>query len=206
MLNAQFFDLWSEDYDREVIECDREDNFPFAGYRRIMEFIFDNVGEGATVLDIGIGTGFLPSKLAQKGCEIWGIDFSDKMLEAAKIALPNAWLLKADFSAHLPPEIMNTKFDCVIATYALHHLTDEQKEDFIKRVLPILKDNGTIFIGDVSFDCEEEHDRCAETAGDEWDEDEYYWVKDRLLGRFRRFCDIKYHKMSHCGAVWEIKR
>ena len=40
--------------------------------------------ENAKVLDIGFGTGTLTTKLYENGCEVYGQDFSQRMIELAK--------------------------------------------------------------------------------------------------------------------------
>jgi putative AdoMet-dependent methyltransferase len=110
----------------------------------------------------------------------------------------------ADITKPLPPEITRHTFDCVISTYALHHLTDEQKVAFIRSLPPLLNNPGKIIIGDVSFADSAAYDRCKSDAGDDFDGEEYYWIADRLLPRFAEFTDIKaeYREISHCAGVY----
>jgi ubiquinone/menaquinone biosynthesis C-methylase UbiE len=44
-------------------------------------------------LDIGFGTGVLTKKLYDAGYEIYGVDFSDKMLEIAKYRLLEIFII-----------------------------------------------------------------------------------------------------------------
>lgn len=81
-----------------------------------------------TVLDLGVGSGYVISKMALVNPHIHftGLDLSDAMLEVAhkqieKDKLKNVTLLKADITKL---EELNKKFDGVMSTLALHHLPD----------------------------------------------------------------------------------
>ncbi|UYZ23801.1 hypothetical protein [Mesobacillus jeotgali] len=65
MLNKQGFDLWADGYDKTVQVSEENGVYPFAGYRAILNKIFNEVmeKENARVLDIGFGTGVLTAKL-----------------------------------------------------------------------------------------------------------------------------------------------
>jgi len=65
MLKSDVFDMWANEYDNEVKLTDEKEDFPFAGYKIIMDTIYYTVMKKspATVLDIGIGTGTLALRL-----------------------------------------------------------------------------------------------------------------------------------------------
>ena len=86
MLNSKGFDLWAGEYDKSVGLSDACDTYPFAGYKAILNEIYNRVLScpGKSVLDIGFGTGTLTSKLYEQGCCISGQDFSGKMIELAQ--------------------------------------------------------------------------------------------------------------------------
>ena len=80
MLNKQGFDLWASEYDQTVRISEESNLYPFAGYKEILNTIFNEVmqKEQSMVLDIGFGTGVLTHKLYENGHQIDGIDFSAK--------------------------------------------------------------------------------------------------------------------------------
>ena len=58
MLNNTGFDLWADGYDKSVGLSDENDRYPFAGYRAMMNALYQRVltQSGRDVLDIGFGT------------------------------------------------------------------------------------------------------------------------------------------------------
>ena len=74
MLNNKEFDLWADGYDKAVGLSDEGNTYPFAGYKKVLGFIFQTImgSESAVVLDIGFGTGTLTTKLYEHGCSIYG--------------------------------------------------------------------------------------------------------------------------------------
>lgn len=204
MLNNQEFDLWADGYDRSVGLSDEDGTYPFAGYRDLLNTIYNRVlsGTGRTVLDIGFGTGTLTSKLYEQGCQIYGQDFSQRMIELAREKMPGTALYQGDFTQGLVPELRQNKYDAIIATYSLHHLTDEQKVPFLERLLPLLTEDGCIYIGDVAFDTRAQLEACRANAGDEWDEDELYFVYEELSPFFPA---LQFEQLSTCAGLLTLK-
>ena len=164
MLNNTGFDLWADGYDKSVGLSDENDRYPFAGYRAMMNALYQRVlaQSGHDVLDIGFGTGILTSRLYEHGCRIYGQDFSARMIELA-----------------------------------------QAKIDFLRALLPLLNQDGCIFIGDVAFRTREELEACRNAAGSEWDEDEIYFVYDELRPHFPA---LTFESFSHCTALLTLRR
>ena len=205
MLNNTGFDLWADGYDRSVGLSDENGRYPFAGYRTMMNALFQRVlaQSGRDVLDIGFGTGVLTARLYEQGCQIYGQDFSARMIELAQAKMPDAQLYQGDFSQGLVPELCARQYDAILATYSLHHLTDAQKIGFLRTLLPLLKQDGCIFIGDVAFRTREALEACRKSAGDAWDEDEIYFVYDELRPHFPV---LTFESFSHCTALLTLRR
>jgi len=204
MLSNKGFDLWADDYDKSVNLSDEDGTYPFAGYKAILNEIYNRVlsVSSKNILDIGFGTATLTSKLYEHGCVIYGQDFSDRMIEMAQEKMPNAKLFKGDFSDGLAEPLLKQKYDAIIATYSLHHLSDLQKITFLKSLLTLLNEGGCIYIGDVAFESREELMKCMEEAGDEWDNDEIYFVYDELK---QYFPAMQFEKMSGCAGLISLK-
>ena len=207
MIDCHTFDVWADSYDEEVRLTDENNEYPFAGYQKIMAFIYNEVTKqnAANVLDVGIGTGTLATALSKHGQIITGLDFSSEMLAIAKAKMPNATFFQCDFANGLPSEIIGTKYDFIISTYALHHLPDPLKVTFIKSLLPCLHNKGMILIGDIGFTTRVAFNKCHEQNADNWDDDEYYFVFSELADALKYTCSVTYTQISHCAGIIEIR-
>ncbi|MFT4144143.1 MAG: class I SAM-dependent methyltransferase [Mobilitalea sp.] len=203
MLDNKGFDLWADGYDKSVNLSEESNEYPFAGYRSVLNDIYTQVRqkEYAEILDIGFGTGILTTRLYELGYKITGIDFSDKMIGIAQQKMPDAVLIKWDFSKGLPDEINNQHFDYIVSTYALHHLADTEKTTFINSISDMLKPNGKILIGDVSFETRTDLEECKENYFEFWDSDEVYFVAGEMINRLSNNLICNYHKISHCAGI-----
>ena len=205
MLNSNGFDVWADGYDESVRLADESDAYPFAGYAAILKEIYGRVcASGAkAVLDIGFGTGTLAGQLYQQGCDVFGQDFSSRMIQLAQEKMPRAQLYQGDFSLGLVQELKQQRYDAIIATYALHHLTDEQKVAFLQELLSLLQDNGCIYVGDVAFATRAQLEQCKVQAGDDWDASEIYFVYDELK---QAFPQLRFEPVSHCAGLLTLKK
>ena len=208
MLDTNVFDMWANGYDTEVQLTDDNNKYPFAGYKKVMNAIYTAVMQKnpTNVLDIGIGTGTLALKLYEHGNNITGVDFSNEMLSIAKSKMPTANFYQFDFAHGLPPELSEAKYDFIISTYALRHLTDSLKITFIKSLLRYLNDDGLILIGDIGFPTKFEFDECRmQHSPNDWDDDEYYFVFSEICNRLGDSCLVSYEQISHCAGIMEIR-
>ena len=205
MLDDKGFDLWADGYDKTVGLSDEDQSYPFAGYKEVLARIYQlvMVKENAKVLDIGFGTGTLTKKLYEQNCEVWGQDFSSRMIELASAKMPNAHLFQADFSQGLVEPLLQNSYDFIIATYALHHLTDDNKINLIQTLMDLLNENGAILIGDVAFADRQDLEQCRKKAGEEWDDEEIYFVFDELR---KTFPAMRFEQISHCAGVLSLLR
>lgn len=205
MLSNQGFDLWADDYDKSVGLSDENGTYPFAGYKKVLNEIYNSVLSASqkTVLDIGFGTGVLTAKLYEQGCTIFGQDFSGRMVELAKAKMPEAQLYQGDFSLGLVEDLKRRQYDAIIATYSLHHLTDPQKIHFLQELLPLLHQGGCLYIGDVAFATRLELEKCREQVGEDWDQDEIYFVFEELK---KAFPQMKFKPISYCAGVLSFQK
>ena len=206
MLNKQGFNLWADGYDKTVQVSEENGVYPFAGYRAILNTIFNEVmhKEDSRVLDIGFGTGVLSARLYEHGHHIDGIDFSQRMIALAQPKMPNANLTEWDIANGLPPETKGEQYDYIVSTYALHHLTDEDKVSFIRELLPLLTEDGKILIGDIAFETRRQLDDCKKDSKKFWDNDEFYFVFNEIRSVLANYCQLEFMPISHCGGVIEI--
>lgn len=205
MLNGKEFDLWADGYDKAVGISDEESTYPFAGYKKVLGFIFKTIMEtaNAVVLDIGFGTGTLTTKLYEQGCSIYGQDFSTRMIALASEKMPYAHLYQGDFSKGLVEPLRDRRYDYIVATYSLHHLTDTQKRVFLSELRDHLKENGKIIIGDVAFETRKDLERCRLAAESAWDDDEIYFVAEELR---KDLPGLSFTQISDCAGVLMLGR
>lgn len=203
MLNQHGFDLWADGYDQSVGLSDESGTYPFAGYKQVLSEIYGRIlsSSGRRVLDIGFGTATLTSKLYEAGCTIYGQDFSPRMLTLAQEKMPQAKLYRGDFAQGLVAPLLEERYDAIIATYSLHHLTDSEKVTFLRSLLPLLSSGGRVYIGDVAFPNREALQNCQREVGEEWDEDEYYFVYDELRPHFPH---CRFTPCSPCAGLLEL--
>ena len=186
MLDNKGFDLWADGYDKTVGLSDEENTYPFAGYKDVLGTIYKTIMKkpNAVVLDIGFGTGTLTTKLHENSCTIYGQDFSARMIELASEKMPGAHLYQGDFTQD-----------------SLHHLTDEQKVSFLRVLRDHLNPGGQILIGDVAFETRSQLEQCRKDVGDEWDEEEIYFVVDELK---KDFPSLAFEQVSYCAGIFSL--
>ena len=203
MRDQQGFDQWSEQYDQDVDRTDASNRYPFAGYQRVHDEIVRRVldAPGRRVLDLGFGTAALTGRLYEAGCQVWGQDFSPKMTALAQEKMPQARLYQGDLSQALAGELLEQRYDAVIATYSLHHLTDARKLQLLEQLRGLLAPGGRILVGDVAFQTRAQMEQCARDSGEEWDDEEIYFVYDEIKGHFP---GCTFLPCSACAGVLEF--
>ena len=205
MLDNKGFDVWAEEYDTSVKLSSEDSTYPFVGYNEIVNKIYDIVisKSNATVLDIGFGTGTLTQKLYQYGCDVYGQDFSSKMIELASNKMPNANLYQGDFTKGIVKQLKQRSYDFIVATYSIHHLKEDEKVKFLHELLTLLDKDGMILIGDVMFETQEQLEKCREELLDKWDDDEFYCVVSDLT---KEFPNLQFERISFCSGIISLSK
>nr|WP_296073694.1 class I SAM-dependent methyltransferase [uncultured Actinoplanes sp.] len=105
---------------------------------------------GASVLDLGCGTGVPTAKiLTESGHRVVGVDVSTGMLRLAREQVPAAELKHADFK-DLPADFGS--FEAVTAFFSLLMLSKADIELVLDKVAGWLKPGGYFAVGMVNFD------------------------------------------------------
>ena len=199
---AAEFDQWAATYDQSV----RSGGFPFEGYRRMLHTIFDlaDVKRRAAILDLGVGTGNLAQLFADQGCELWGLDYSARMLARAQAKLPGAHLMQADLQGEWPPELAR-RFDCIVSAYVFHHFPLVEKIDLIKGLIEQhLAPGGRLLIGDIAFADQAAEDAVRRSTGNEWEQEDYWLVDQALPALASAGLQVEYREISYCAGVFEF--
>jgi len=114
------------------------------------------IDSSSRVLELGSGTGNLSCLIHQCG-ELVCVDLSEQMEAIARSKLshiPNRRFIKADILEVFDYE--RAPFDSVISTYAVHHLTDDEKRLLFSKVFTNLVPVGSAVFGDLMLRNQEE--------------------------------------------------
>lgn len=139
---VQKFNENAEKYDsqrKKLIPC-------FDDFYSIPVSIMEPTSSSPTVLDIGAGTGLFTSFILKKFPEakVTLIDISDKMLNVAKERFSNFSNINyvvADYTSYQ----FDQKFDVIVSSLSIHHLTDTEKKNLYFQIYNWLNEGG-IFI------------------------------------------------------------
>ncbi len=198
---SQLFDNWAKNYDSDVMSD--KDNFPFAGYERVLErvVVLADVKPKMRILDLGIGTGNLAARFINKGCNVWGLDFSTEMLTQTQAKLPQVNLVQANLLGDWTKELQSS-FDRAVSAYVFHEFDLETKIGLIQQISShCLSTSGFILVADIAFP--DVDIRTAAYQHWQWDEDEYYWAADEATAACEQVgLQVAYEQISSCGGVF----
>lgn len=133
--------------------------------------LLDQIPEHTTrILDIGTGDGRLLSlvKFVRPHAEGVALDFSEPMLQRVKTRFAQdsrVNLIKHDLSMPLPFEQIG-RFDVVVSSLAIHHLTHERKKELYREIFSMLNSKGVFCNLDrVASSTENLHNRFMAISG-----------------------------------------
>ncbi|MFX1593614.1 MAG: corrinoid protein-associated methyltransferase CpaM [Promethearchaeota archaeon] len=123
-------------------------------YPKIKQYIADNyLNEGENLLDIGMGTGTFAILAANKGLNVTGIDYSEKMLIVARRNIKEKNLseqinIKRMPIINLDEEFKNNSFDKVTAMLMFSELYEKEQDFTLEQIYRILKETGEFILVD----------------------------------------------------------
>ncbi|MEW8954885.1 class I SAM-dependent methyltransferase [Clostridium sp.] len=205
MLDSKGFDIWAKEYDKSVEIGDEE--YPFHGYYQVLQCVYNliNGKESKKILDVGFGTGLLTNRLYIDGAKIYGMDFSQNMIHIAKEKMPKGIFIQWDFNLGVPSQLKTEKFDYIISSYAIHHLDNDKKFQFINELKGLLNEDGKIIIADVAFKTENELIKCKSDNDSIWDDEEIYMVGEEIISKLSdKGINSRYTQISPCAGILEI--
>ncbi|SEB49167.1 methyltransferase domain-containing protein [Paenibacillus sp. GP183] len=180
------FDHQAKTHDERVLNNDNE----YKGYEEALkitiQWVSPRVGERG--LDIGTGTGNLAGKFLDKGVQMAGIDQSKEMMKQCRSKHPQMEIKLGNFLA-IP--YLDGQFDFIVTTFALHHISDEQKLLALDEMRRVLKPHGRICITDLMFENETKKELYIKDLNEQGKTDliktiqnEYYSICSSLLNWF----------------------
>ena len=207
--NAEVFNHDNEaaDYDQNV----RNEVDPIrTGYQDVLRWTIKEgqIDPTSRVLELGSGTGNLSQLITSCG-ELVSVDVSEKMEAIAQPKLrhlTNRQFVKADI-LEVFAKLLGL-FDTVISTYAIHHLTDREKQRLFALVFESLLPGGRAVFGDLmvqNADQRREKIQHYLLKGDQntalATTEEFFWLIDLAVSQLQalgfqvkttRFSDLSY--------------
>jgi ubiquinone/menaquinone biosynthesis C-methylase UbiE len=124
-----------------------------AGLESVIEAVIEETGRSqlGVVVDIGSGGGALALRLAGRAERVLAVDVSPAMLEtleerAARSGFDNIELHCETIESF---DLGDASVDMVVSNYALHHLLDGDKGQFVAKAARWLRPGGKLVIGDM---------------------------------------------------------
>lgn len=198
------FDRWAASDDDDVRNGV---GFPFDGYERVLARVIALAGArpGATLLELGPGTGNLTAQLLARGADVWAVDFSAEMLAQARAKSPAAHFAQAHLLADYPAGFRRP-YDAIVATYVFHEFPLVDKLRLLRRLAEgYLRPGGVIAIGDIGSLDAAAHDAMRAAAGPAWD-DEYFWVMSEDGPALAAAgLAVDYEQLSSCALALAIR-
>lgn len=132
-------------YDKKAVNYDSTFDGRFTVRFKELMYTSVCVNDGDTVADIACGNGRFLHMLAEKtSFSGYGVDISEKMIEAAKELNPNMQFFAAGCDA-LP--FKNQEIDVMTVCAAFHHFPDVQK--FAEEAGRVIRKGGMVYIAEV---------------------------------------------------------
>ncbi len=193
---SEWVDRWNfnqlaDVYDELVINGGEGFN-PHHGYEQVLDEVVAAAAPkpGETGLDAATGTGNLAKRFEGRGVTVCAIDQSMEMLKRCKQKNPR---VETKLGNLLAIPYLDRTFDFVVTSYALHHLTDEQKKLAMAEFERVLKPGGRMVIADLMFADEAARQAHLEELRRRHQEqavaaiaDEYYADRSALIDALRR--------------------
>ena len=136
--NSDLYSAAAQSYD-SVIE-------PFAGRMRRGGLRMLSPPAGASVLDIGCGTGSQLALYSEAGCRVYGLDSSAAMLAVARAKLGEAAGLYLGNGAGMP--FSSGLFDFVTTTLVLHETAPHNRAAIVGEAGRVAKPGGRLLVTD----------------------------------------------------------
>jgi trans-aconitate methyltransferase len=111
--------------------------------RPYVDMVLERLDPGASVLDLGCGTGVpITRYIAKRGFRVTGIDSSERMLAIARRSVPEAAFVHADILDVTMPH----RVAAVIAWDSIFHIDRRQHDTVFARIRGVLADWGWLLM------------------------------------------------------------
>jgi len=194
------FDQIADHYD-DLVMNKREGFNPHEDYEFVLDTVAATVNPlaGEHGLDAGIGTGNLANRFSRQGIHMSGFDQSLQMLQRCGQKHPSIPTKLGTFFA-IP--FLENDFDFVVTSYAMNHLTDDQKLLALAEFNRVLKPGGRLVIADLMFENQVEREKHLKALRESGEEEAIRIIEDKWYAD--RSCLID--GLHALGYVVEAKR
>lgn len=142
-------------------------------HTEIIERINKRPDDKIKVLELGFGTGNLTERIFTSfpNVVITGLDNYQKNVDQALIKL-RGYNFNSKVQSFKDMSGLNDRFDFVVSSLAIHHLSATEKRDLFARVYEVLPRGGRFIIGDIVKSDKEKawHNYLVENMGEEGEE------------------------------------
>ncbi len=128
------YDMMAEKYAKKL-----NDYAPLPERERFISLLPNH----AHILDVGCGPGRDADYFTANGSSVTGVDFSEKLLEIARLRVPQAIFYKQDFRSL---RFSKQSFDGIWACASLLHLKRHEVPIVLNNFFQLLKSGGILFI------------------------------------------------------------
>lgn len=210
-IKSQHGDFYNHDsqasrYDENV----RNEEDPIrTGYDETLSWVAEqaNIRPASLVLDLGSGTGNLSHRIppcASLTC----VDLSEKMTAIARQKLADrsqVEYVQADLMEYFAADSSQTgppQFDAIISTYAVHHLTEDEKMRFFQHIWDHVRPDGRAVFGDLML----ENQDVEEPLKEHFRQIGQAYVAEDIEEEFFWYVDTASKALTELGFQIEVKR
>lgn len=219
-MRSQYGELYNHDAEADLYDQDvRDEGNPIrTGYAAALRWVGEQVsrlsGDSTRVLDLGCGTGNTILALPRT-CTVTGVDLSQRMIEQATAKLSGGDrtvnFVLDDILSYVA-RVEAGRFDTVVSTYTIHHLTGREKHALFAMLADLLDSGGLFVAADLMFENDEAERTLRNELAAEYPavvrdfDEEFFWYLDdatrqlRSLGfrvDVRRFSALSWGVAAH---------
>ena len=143
-------DVWEKEYRNPKLVS--KSNVPQLDFKHFIKWLRKSEKfalPGLAVLDLGSGTGKNSLFLAERGCEVIGMEISSTAIDLAKrkaeeLKVSNLQFLQASIGSEFP--FANNSFDLLLDVVSSNSLSQSERKVYIKECERVLKPGGYMFV------------------------------------------------------------
>ena len=109
---------------------------------RYVSYLVNELPRGADLLDLGCGAGTPTTRHLAEHFTVTGVDISQRQVERARLAVPNATFIRSDITSLRLP---HRSFDAVTAFFSIIHVPRDEQPDLFRSVAAWLRPIGLFF-------------------------------------------------------------